>query len=76
MGSLTIDEEELGKSILNLSEVLRTFEIESALYNIRLPNGGEEITVILTKKKVEVDGETKLIVMIRDVSDKIRLQEE
>ena len=40
------------------------------MFNIR------EMTVVLSKKVVEVDGETKLIVMIRDVSDKIRLQEE
>ena len=36
----------------------------------------KEKTVVLTKKLVEVDGETKLIVMIRDVTDSIRLKEE
>ena len=33
-------------------------------------------TVILTKTKVEINGKNKLIVMIRDVTDKVRLQQE
>ena len=33
-------------------------------------------TVVLTRNKVEIDGKEKTLVMIRDVSDKVRLQQE
>ena len=31
-------------------------------------------TVILTRNKVEIDGKDKTLIMIRDVTDKVRLQ--
>ena len=65
---------ELGKSVLTLSEVLLTFDRESKMFNIKLSDDVEARTVILTKTQVEVDGKNNLIVMIRDVTDKVRLQ--
>ena len=65
---------ELGKSVLTLSEVLLTFDRESKMFNIKLADDVEARTVILTKTQVEVDGKNNLIVMIRDVTDKVRLQ--
>jgi hypothetical protein len=31
--------------------------------------------VVLTKTKVEVDGKDKVIIMIRDLTDKVRLEQ-
>jgi len=47
-----ISETELGKSVLSLTEVLQTFEVESAMFNIKVWVDGEETeyrTVILKK---------------------------
>ena len=75
-GSNLIDEKDLGKSILTLSEVEQTFETDSDLFNITLCDGEtpEQRTVLLKKNNVEVDGQQKLIIMIRDVTDSIRLE--
>ena len=70
--SSSIQVTELGLSVLTLSEVLLTFERESAMFNIKLHDTFR--TVVLTKTKVEVDGKNNLIVMIRDVSDTVRLE--
>ena len=43
------------------------------MFNIKLADDVEARTVILTKTQVEVDGKNNLIVMIRDVTDKVRL---
>jgi hypothetical protein len=70
----TITMTELGQSVLTLTEVLQTFEVDSTLFNIKL---GECLrTVVLKKNKVEIDGKNKVIIMIRDVSDKIRIEKE
>ena len=61
--------------MLTLDEVVQMFEVESAMYNIKMSDGNVR-TVVLTKRKYEVDGENKLIIMIRDVSDKVRLEQE
>ena len=45
------------------------------MFNIKLPTDTFNLrTVILTKTKVEVDGTTKLIIKLRDVTDKVRLE--
>ena len=64
---------ELGQSVLTLAEVIMVFDKESAMYNIKV-NGQETRTVVLTKNEVEVDGSTKVIVMIRDISDRMKLK--
>jgi len=46
------------------------------MFNIKVWVNGEETeyrTVVLTKNKAEIDGNNKVIVLIRDVTDKIRL---
>ena len=63
-------------SVLNLSEVVQTFDKESTLYNIRLKEQEENRTVLLAKNIVEVAGETKLILMVRDVTANVKLEEE
>ena len=48
------------------------------MFNIKLSDSSDPTdyrTVILTKTKVDVDGKNKLTVMIRDVTDKVRLQQ-
>ena len=45
------------------------------MYNIKLTDDTCR-TVILTKNEVEIDGKDKTLIMIRDVSDKVRLQQE
>ena len=72
--SRSIEGPELGHSILTLSEVVKTFEVESALFNIKLPNKEETRSVLLKKNKVEIDGETKMIIMINDVTAKVKLE--
>ena len=53
------------------------------MYNIKLNRSEEEDsqtddyrTVVLKKNQVEIDGKVKLIIMIRDVSDRVRLEQE
>ena len=44
------------------------------MFNIKLNTTDlEGRTVVLKKKKVEIDGETKLIIMVIDVSAKVKL---
>jgi hypothetical protein len=74
--SQSIDVADLGMSVLNLSEVVQTFDKESTLYNIRLKEQEENRTVLLAKNIVEVAGETKLILMVRDVTANVKLEEE
>jgi C4-type Zn-finger protein len=77
--SMSITETELGKSVLSLREVLQTFDHESAMFNLKVIVDGEETeyrTVILTKNKAEIDGKNKVIVIIRDITDKVRLKQE
>jgi len=72
-GSRSINMSELGQSVLTLAEVMMVFDKESAMYNIKV-TGQETRTVVLTKNEVEVDGSTKVIVMIRDISDRMKLK--
>ena len=66
---------ELGHSVLTLDEVMQTFESSSTMFNIKLRRTSIDCrTVILTKNKVEVDGASKLLVMINDVSDRVKLE--
>ena len=44
------------------------------MYNIKLREGDEYRTVLLKKNKVVIAGETKLIIMINDVTDKVRFE--
>ena len=68
--------------MLTLSEALKTFEVESNMFNIKLyqAEGQQDFvkyrTVILTKNMVEVEGKNELIIMIRDVTDKVSLEKE
>ena len=57
--------------MLTLYEVLQTFEVESPMFNINYNR-----TVVLKKNFVEIEGAKKLIVMMRDVTDKVTLEEE
>jgi hypothetical protein len=75
-GSMSICGTELGQSVLTLAEVLQTFEKHSAMFNIQLANSEEYRTVVLKKNKTVIDGKTSTIVMITDVSDKVRLEQE
>ena len=78
--SKLIQESELGHSVLNLTEVLQTFEVESSMFNIKIGVATDETaeaeyrTVVITKNEAEIDGKTKLIVMIKDVTAKVRLE--
>jgi len=81
--SRSIQECELGENVLTLHEVIQTFEKDSPMYNIKLPRTElnssvqEECrTVVLKKNSAEIDGKSKLIIMIRDVSDRVRLEQE
>jgi len=50
------------------------------MYNIKLPEVQRELgsigyrTVVLKKTYVEIDDRKKLIIMIRDVTDRVRLE--
>ena len=71
----SIEVTELGQRVLTLSEVLLTFETESPMFNIKLAERqGKYRTVILSKNSVEVDGTNKIILMIRDITDKVKLE--
>ena len=72
----TITMTEIGLSVLTLSEVLQTFAVDSAMFNIKLNDLQFYRTVVLKKNIVEIDGKNKVIIMIRDVSDKIRIEQE
>ena len=50
---------------------MQTFDVESATYSIN-----DMRTVVLRKSSVEINGENKQIVMIRDISDRFKLEEE
>ena len=69
---------DLGENVLTLTEVMQTFEVESKMFNIKLNTEltADYRTVILKKTVVQVDGKQKLIVMIRDVTDRVRLEQE
>jgi len=75
-----IREEDLSHSVLTLNEVMQTFHTESTskMFNIKFHEtegqDAEYRTVYLTKNEVQIDGNNKLIVIIRDVSDKVRLE--
>ena len=74
-----IRETDLGQSVLTLNEVLLTFSDESAMFNIKLQNPLDDVqyrTVVLTKNEVEVEGENKLFIMIRDKTDQVSLAKE
>ena len=81
-GSKSIGEIDLGESVLTMTEALLTFEVESEMFNFKLPSQthrqghGDYRTVILKKHQVVIDGQIKLIVMIRDVTDKVMLEQE
>ena len=60
---------------MTLSEIIQTFEGESSMYSIKLVAGSSDYrVVVLTKNKVRVDGVDKVIIMIRDVTNKIKLE--
>ena len=69
---------DLGQNVLTLTEVMQTFEVESDMFNIKLNTEETAVfrTVILKKTVVQVDGKQKLIVMIRDITDRVRLEQE
>jgi len=69
-----MEESELGQSVLTLGEAVQTFTIESQMFNIKLDQDDYR-TVVLHKNEVQIDGKTKLIVMVRDLSDKVRLEQ-
>jgi len=51
--SQLIEEVELGKNVLTLQEVTQTFDVESAMFNIKLEADSENYrTVVLTKNNV------------------------
>ena len=81
-GTKSIGETDLAESVLTLTEVLMTFEVESDMFNIAMPSNtqrqgnGHYRTVIFKKHQVEIDGQTKLIIMIRDVTDKVLREQE
>ena len=54
--SQSIEEIDLGQSVLTLTEVVQTFAVESPMLNIKLLE--DTRTVVLTKNKVEVDGKS------------------
>ena len=45
------------------------------MFNVKV-DGETARTVVLKKRTVQVNGETKLIIMVRDISDKVRLEQE
>ena len=69
---------DLGENVLTLTEVMQTFEVESEMFNIKLntEETADYRTVVLKKNVVQVDGKQKLIVMIRDITDRVRLEQE
>ena len=46
------------------------------MYNIKLNDVDGYRTVVLKKNNVVIDGETKLIIMINDVTEKVRSEQE
>jgi hypothetical protein len=71
----SIQATELGQSVLTLTEAMQTFDVESPMYNIKLPVSDVPCrTVVLRKSNVDIDGTEKLIIMVRDVTDKVRLE--
>ena len=55
---------------------MQTFRENSGMYNVKL-NGGEEYrTVLLKKNYAVIDGTRKLIIMINDVTDKVKYEQE
>ena len=66
---------------MTLEEVVQMFELESKMFNVKgsssdYPSSDMYRTVILTKNVVEIDGITKLIVMVRDVTEKLKFEQE
>lgn len=64
----------MAQSVLTLNEVIQTFDLESTMFNIKLGQDLHYRTVILTKNEVEIEGKKKMILIIRDVTDKVRLE--
>ena len=65
----------MGESVLTLDEVVQMLEVESLVFHLKV--GEMECrTVVLKKRIVEIDGITKLIIMIRDVTDTVRFEQE
>ena len=46
------------------------------MYNVKLTEADDYRTVVLKKNNVVIDGETKLIIMINDVTEKVRFEQE
>ena len=63
---------DLGQSVLTLSEAVQLFEVESHMYNIKNDLGCR--SVVMTKANVEIDDRKKEIIMIRDVTDQVKLE--
>ena len=46
------------------------------MYNVKLNEGGDYRTVVLKKNYAVIDGREKLIIMINDVTDKVKYERE
>jgi hypothetical protein len=52
------------------------FDVESPMFNIKLTDNDVDCrTVVLRKADVDIDSRKRLIVMIRDVTDKVKLEQ-
>ena len=72
---------ELGQSVLTLNEVIQTFESESCMFNVQMQSACDTQTavyrtVVLKKNEVKINGKSKLIVMLNDVSATVRLKKD
>ena len=75
-GTKSICVTELGQSVLTLAEVVQTFKENSVMYNVKLNEADDYRTVVLKKNYAVIDGTTKLIIMINDVTDKVKYEQE
>jgi len=67
---------ELGESVLTLDEVVQISEVENLVFHLKSSRVEGSRTVVLKKNMVEIDGITKLIIMIRDITDTVRFEQE
>ena len=57
-----------------LAEVVQTFKVNSVMYNVKLTESEDYRTVVLKKNYAVIDGTTKLIIMINDITDKVKYE--
>jgi len=77
----SLQSEDLGLSIFTLEEALQTFETESEIFKLRLTLGTDnsqsdepeekEHFIRMRKEQVFMDGQERIIIMIRDFTDSI-----